>query len=122
MATPVTKIVCKPLPAAYISVDSGEGEKSYTLYMNCNAAIKAEQAIGIDLSKPGSWKALSANQLTTIVWAELDRCHPEITLHEVGQWLAPAQWSDVWLMLFEQSFPGLIERLDTEKLTTEVKA
>lgn len=115
----ITALESKILPVTKITVESEAGSRVFTVVMDFNAIARAEEVTGLDLSRIQNWQGMKPAQITAACWAGLDRYHPEITLREVGQWLAPAQWAQVWLMLFEQCFPGTLERIKQASLLKE---
>lgn len=112
MPTP-TAMEAKLLPVITITVEqkAPAEPKVYSCVLDFNAVQKCEETIGRDMTKFQSWQGLNHAQLTAIVWAELDRFHPEVTLREVRQWLNPMESASLWLALIEQAFPGITERL-----------
>lgn len=83
---------------------------SYSLVMDFNAIAKAEQETGKDLSSPSNWANLTGYEVCKVCWCAFERFHPEVTLKEVLQMLAPAQSGAVMDLLFEMCFPGLIAK------------
>jgi hypothetical protein len=117
----ITALEAKILPVTKITVEAHDDvpEKTYVLVLDFNALARAEDATGLDLSKPQNWQNLKPAQLTKICWAAFDRYHPEVTLREVGQMLAPAQWAELFIMLFEQCHPGTLERVEQARVLAE---
>jgi hypothetical protein len=111
MSTP-TLIDSKLLPVTKITVEQPSGEpKVYDCVLDMNAIIKAEAEIGKDFSNWRNWQGLGAKEITVLVWSGLDSYHPEITLRQVRQWLAPAKWPEIWAQLIEQVHPGVLDAL-----------
>jgi hypothetical protein len=105
---PITKIVVKSLD------DAGkEVAKEYKLVLDYNAIARAETVVGRDLSKTVNWMGLTGVQLSAIVWSALGRFHPEVTLEECRSWLAPAQQGQLFELLIEQCYPGILDRIQT---------
>jgi hypothetical protein len=100
---PITKIVVK-------GVDGNE--TTYRLVLDYNAIAKAEGVVGRDLSRTENWVKLSGAQLSAIVWSALDKYHKEVTLEECRSWLAPAQQGQLFEMLIEQCYPGILARIE----------
>jgi hypothetical protein len=109
---PVTRIEANVLPVAKIQVtDGGGAQVEYSLVLDYNAIAKAQEVLGRDLSVLLNWQKLSGPDLSVIAWAAFDRYHPEVTLRQVRQWLAPAQQNDLFSMLFEMTWPGIMADL-----------
>lgn len=116
----VSLIDSKLLPVTKITVEQPTGEpKVYDCIIDFNAIIKAEEQTGRDFSNFLKWQGMGAKEITALVWAGLDACHPEVTLREVRQWLAPAKWPEVWAVLIEQVHPGMLAAL---KLAADAEA
>jgi hypothetical protein len=111
---PIKKLTAAVLPVTIFEVATNDGVKHYELVLDFNAICKAQDAIGRDLSNPLNWQDLSASDLSAICWAAFDRNHPEVTLREVRSWLAPAQKAELFVMLIEQCYPGILERVGIE--------
>lgn len=94
-----------------VIVDDAGDKKSYRLVLDYNAIAKAQDVIKRDLSKPEGWQNLSGADLSAIAWAALDRFHPDVKLETVRSWLQPAQRDDLFVMLFEQCYPGMLDKL-----------
>jgi hypothetical protein len=114
MAVKITLLESKILPVSKITVeaDGDTPEKTYDVVLDFNALIKAEEVTGLDFSKRASWHGLKPAQISAIAWAGLDRFHPEVTLHTVRQWFAPVEWAQLFVMLFEQCHPGVLDALE----------
>lgn len=108
----ITALKSAVLGVTTLEVHDGDAVKTLQLILDYNAIVKAEEAIGRDLSKPKNWVKLSAKDLTTIAWAALDRYHPEITLTEVRRFLVPAQCDQLFQMLMEQCHPGYLDLVE----------
>lgn len=121
MTVKITALESKILPVTKITVEAHDDvpEKTYDVCLDFNAVIKAEAALGIDIAKAENWQGLKPEQLSAIAWAGLDRYHPEITLREVRQWLAPTQWAELFVMLIEQCHPGMLERVEQARILAE---
>lgn len=66
--------------------------RSYTLVLDINALCLAESALGIDIDEiiPRYERGLSLNLVRGLVWAALNRSHPEITLEATGDLIGKA--------------------------------
>lgn len=121
---PVTRIIVKG--AASVGTNRVAGEREYKLVLDYNAIAKAQAhpdlskrqvaSKGViqferrDLSQVLHWVGMTGPDLTIIAYAALDRYHPEVDLRTVRQWLAPAQFDQLFMMLVEQCYPGVLER------------
>jgi hypothetical protein len=86
--------------------------KEYSLVLDMNAIAKAGEALKLNLADPTNWRGLTAEQLTVICWAALDRFHPDISLRDVRQWLSPVAQNQLFVMLLEQCWPGSVDRIN----------
>lgn len=124
---PVTALEAEVLPVTKIVVKDGADQKEYKLVLDYNAIAKVqshpelskrrvagkdgvEHEASRDLSQVLHWAGLTGPDLTLIAWAALDRFHPEVELRTLRQWLAPAQFDQLFVMLVEQCYPGVLER------------
>ncbi len=98
------------LPVSTIEVKTATGSKEYSLVLDMNAIAKASEALSLDLTQIDNWRNLNAVQLSAICWAALDRFHGDVTLREVRQWLSPVQHGELFVMLVEQCWPGVLAR------------
>jgi hypothetical protein len=123
---PISQLEFNVLPVAKIKIEDGN---EYQLVLDYNAIAKAEPLLSIapeikdekgkvlspahkrDLSVRFDWAGLTGPDLSVICWAAFDRFHPEITLRQVRQMLAPAQNSQLFEMLFESAYPGVLAKL-----------
>lgn len=66
--------------------------RAYTLMLDFNALCIAESALGIDIDEiiPRYERGLSLTLVRGLVWAALQRVHPEITLDMTGDLIAQA--------------------------------
>ena len=108
----ITKLEAEILPVTTIEIRDGSEIKQYNLVLDYNAIAKAQDVIQRDLSKLESWQGLSGPDLSAIAWAAFDRFHPEVTLRQVRSWLSPAKQDQLFVMLIEQCYPGILERLE----------
>lgn len=100
------------LPVTQIKVKAQDGvETVYKLVLDYNAIARAEAVVGRDLSKTKNWVGLSGSQLSAIVWAALGKFHPDVTLEQARSFLAPAQQGELFVLLIEQCYPGILDRL-----------
>jgi hypothetical protein len=100
------------LSTCSLQVRNEEGAfAAYTLVMDFNAIARAHEQLGLDLSVARNWQGLTGPQITIVCWCAFDRFHPEIDLRAVRQMLSPAQSAQVFNMLLELSFPGILERI-----------
>lgn len=123
----VTALEAEVLPVTRIVVKDGAEQKEYQLVLDYNAIAKAQAHPDLskrrvtgkdgvehesprDLSQVLHWAGLTGPDLTLIAWAALDRFHPEVELRTLRQWLAPAQFDQLFVMLVEQCYPGVLER------------
>jgi hypothetical protein len=107
----ITQLEAQVLPITKIVIRDGKKTTEYQLVLDYNAIAKAQELIKRDLSQVINWKDLSGSDLSTVCFAAFDRFHPEVTLREVRQWLAPAQNNQLFEMLFGAAYPGVLERL-----------
>src|SRR4051812_44315750 len=102
MAQLPTSLEVQTLPVVNVDVTDEQGAKTlYRLVLDYNAIAKAQDKINRDLAKTENWFGLSGSDLSVIAWAALDRYHSEVELRTVRQWLAPAQFVQLYLMLIE---------------------
>lgn len=132
---PITRIVVKG--AGMNGAGPGQSAAEYKLVLDYNAIAKAQahpelskrqlasrgviQMERRDLSQILHWAGMTGPDLTIIAWAALDRYHPEVELRTVRQWLAPAQFDQLFLMLVEQCYPGVMERVEQAMQQEEKK-
>ena len=101
------------LPVTEIRVRGLDGEVTvYKLVLDYNAIARAESVVGRDLSRTENWVKLTGAQLSGIAWAAFGKYHPEVTLEQVRGFLAPAQQGQLFEMLIEQCYPGILARLE----------
>lgn len=117
----ITSLKAAVLPISTIEVDTGSEVKKYSLVMDFNAIAKAEELLKRDISQLASWKNMSASDVAIVFWCGLQRFHPEVTLEDVHNWLAPAQRWQVFNMLIEQCFPGFIKNIEDKIESGEIK-
>jgi hypothetical protein len=91
--------------------------RTYRIVLDISALRLVQNAINKDLAVVNNWMDLSMTDLAVIVWAGLQRFHAKekLSREQVEQWLAPAQHSPLWIMLFDQCFPGYREALQKMK-------
>ena len=120
-----TRLEAAVLPIS--TIESKDGKLKYTLVLNYNAIIKAEELLSpfVGRDKEGNklpsvernlaeithWQHLSKKDLKVICWAAFDQYHPEITLKQVGELIPPDGYQPLFVMLFEQAFPGVMVKL-----------
>jgi hypothetical protein len=123
----VTQLEAHVLPVTKIVIKDGA---TYQLVLDYNAIAKAEPLLSKvpeiknektgkivfplhtrDLAKIFDWQNLTGPDLSVIAWAAFDRFHPEVTLRQARQWLAPADNDKLFAMLFEAAYPGVLEEL-----------
>jgi hypothetical protein len=92
-----------------LELKTAEGVKTYSLVLNYNAIIKAEGITGINFASPFNWQKLSAENLSTILWAAMSKYHPEVTLDAVREWIPPANYSEIFASLMELCHPGFLD-------------
>jgi hypothetical protein len=113
----ITSLQAAVLPVTTLEVKGKDGQtKTYSLVLDFNALAKAQEAIGKDLSTVQAWLdmwgKITPAEITAICWAALDAYHPEVTIKEVGTWLGPVQKQELFLLLIEQCWPGILERIE----------
>lgn len=66
--------------------------RAYTLVLDFNALCTAESALGIDIDEiiPRYERGLSLTLVRGMVWAALQRHHPEITIEKAGDLISQA--------------------------------
>lgn len=111
--------VCR-LTVKKLDENQQETEASFTLVMDGNALAKAFEQCGIDFSQWKNWANLSPVNKYILFCSAFDRFHPEVTLRDVRSWLDGNASSELWVLLFEASFPGLLKRI--EEVNAEMAA
>ena len=107
----ITQLEAQVLPISKVVVKDGDKSTTYQLVLDYCAIAKAQTEIGKDLSVMSNWKGLSGPELSAVCWAALDRFHPEVTLRELRQWLGPAAHEQLFVMLFNSAYPGVLDKL-----------
>jgi len=125
-----TQLQANVLPVSRITVTDGTGkDTTYELVLDYNSLAKAEPFLSKtqeikddqgkiispihtrDLSVRFDWAGLTGPDLSVICWSAFDHFHPEVTLKQVRHWLAPAQNNQLFEMLFESAYPGMLAQL-----------
>jgi hypothetical protein len=108
----ISQIECQVLPTTKLVVKGEDGKTAeYTLVLDYCAIAKAEEILKRDLSVILNWRGLSGPDLSVICYSSFDRYHPEVTLRQVRQWLAPSQNDQLFSMLFEAAYPGVLAKM-----------
>lgn len=108
----ITALEAQVLPVTKIIVKNGDEQKEYSLVLDFNAIAKAQKELGRDLANIKQWDGLTSSDMTVVAWAALNAFHPEVTLEQVRSWLAPANVDQLFCMLVEQCYPGLLDRVE----------
>jgi hypothetical protein len=125
-----TQLQANVLPVSYVTVTDSTGKATtYQLVLDYNSLAKAEPLLSPtqeikdeqgkvispihtrDLSVRFDWANLTGADLSVICWSAFDHFHPEVTLKQVRHWLAPAQNNQLFEMLFESAYPGVLAKL-----------
>jgi hypothetical protein len=107
-----TSLKAAVLPSAKLEVLQEDGsQKDLRLVMDFNALAKANAELGRDFADIKSWQNLNSVDTSTLCWCAFQRFHPDVTLEQVRSWLGPAQIWQLYNMLLELSFPGILERV-----------
>jgi len=133
-----TALEANILPVTHLIVKNGAGSTTYQLVLDYNAIAKAQahpelskrqvSEKGVvrferrDLSQVLHWAGMTGPDLTLVAWAALDRYHTEVELRTLRQWLAPAQFDQLFVMLVEQCYPGIMERVRVAMEAEEKKS
>lgn len=107
----ITTLEALELPVKTIVVKSGDKTTPYQLVLDFNAIAKVSDLLKKDLSRVENWFGLSGIDLSVVVWAALDRFHPEIDLRTVRQWFSPPMFASVYALLLEGAYPGILEAI-----------
>ncbi len=100
------------------------GNSKYTLVVDMNALAKASATLNKDLTDRKSWQNMSSEELVTAAWAALDHYHPDVELKTVRQWFGAIQgeqYSALWTLLLEATFPGIVEEIDARLKEKELE-
>jgi hypothetical protein len=128
-----TQLEIQVLPISKLVVKGEDGNTTeYSLVMDFEALAKAEPLLSKtqdledkkgkviskshtrDLSSTTDWLHLTSADLSVICWAAFSRYHEDVTLKQVRRWLGPATQNDLFTLLFEASYPGVLEKLVAE--------
>src|SRR6185437_5949046 len=108
----ITSLQLALKPSATLEiVDESGAVQEHRLVMDFNAIAKANELIGRDFADIASWQKLSALDVTTLCWCALLKHHSEATLEQVRSWINPAEVWQLFNLLLELSFPGILDKL-----------
>jgi hypothetical protein len=108
----ITSLKAAVLPSAKIEIIQEDGApQEYRLVMDFNALAKASELLGRDFADIKSWQNLNSVDTSSLCWCGFNRFHPDVTLEQVRSWLGPAQIWQLYNMLLELCFPGILERI-----------
>lgn len=95
--------------------------RSYKIVLDIAALRLAESFIHKDMADVRNWLDLSSSDLAVILWAGLFHFQPKskITREQVETWLTPAHHNSLWLMLFDQCFPGYRDKVQKVREAVE---
>lgn len=99
------------LKVKQLKADLTEDEKMLTLVMDMNSFSRALEHMNRDLTIPANWKDLGPVDIAMVLWCSLHRFHPEITIEEAKRLIPLEHTAELFNMLIELCFPGIIEQL-----------
>jgi len=108
----ITSLQATVLPSAKLEVSQEDGStQEFRLVMDFNALAKANELLGRDFADIKAWQGLGSVDTSALCWCAFHRFHPDVRLEQVRSWLGPAQIWQLYMLLLELSFPGILDKV-----------